>query len=190
MKSTISQLLLALLLIGAGVILWSRAAGADRLAEAQRALVTLRYDRAAGELAVADYWAGRYDALPAERDAFLAANAAYRVATLDGGDWQAVTTRLDGVIRQYADVLRNNPGHADAAYNYEFAVRYRAAIAARRQPVPPAAAGEVQPTPHGFEGAPPELGDARQFKVIIPMRPDERQEAEEAGRNTRRVRKG
>ena len=45
-------------------------------------------------------------------------------------------------------------------------------------------------TVHGVPGAPPEETDAKKFKMIVPMLPDERQEAEEAGRAARKIRKG
>ena len=40
--------------------------------------------------------------------------------------------RLDTVIQAYAEVLRSDPGNADAAYNYEYAVRFRDSIARAR----------------------------------------------------------
>jgi hypothetical protein len=45
-------------------------------------------------------------------------------------------------------------------------------------------------TVHGRAGAPPAGADAKAFKIIVPMRPDERREAEEAGRGGRRIKKG
>jgi hypothetical protein len=45
-------------------------------------------------------------------------------------------------------------------------------------------------TVHGAAGAPPQDSDAKKFKMIVPMLPDERQEAEEAGRAGQKVRKG
>ena len=45
-------------------------------------------------------------------------------------------------------------------------------------------------TIHGFAGAPPEESDMKKFKMIVPMRPDERLEAEKAGKGTTKVRKG
>jgi hypothetical protein len=62
--------------------------------------------------------------------------------TRDGGDAAALVSQLDGVVKQYADVLRADPGSTDAAFNYEFVVRCRAAIAAAAQAMPPAAADE------------------------------------------------
>jgi hypothetical protein len=202
----------AILLLAAGAALWGAGSRERRLADAERALVTLRYEEATaafdrvgqpglfarwvpGLSSTADrdarglvgYWTAAYDRA-GRVDPLLAANAAYRAATRDGGDWRALVQRLDGVVERYATVLRNDPGHADAAWNYEFVVRYRAAIVARQQPVPPA---EPDPglTPHGLAGAPP-AADTGTFKLIVPMRPDERREAEEAGRGRRRIKKG
>ena len=185
MKTTWIPIVIALLLIATGGYLWARGQDERKRAEAYRALSTLRYDQTS--LPEARYWAGEWEAIASDREPFLAANAAYREATMRGGDWRALTSRLDGVIKQYGEILRNNPGHVDAAYNYEFAVRYRAGIAARQRPVQPE---EPETTPHGVAGAPPPGSDTKQFKMIVPMRPDERQEAEQAGRNTRRMRKG
>jgi hypothetical protein len=192
MKSTVVNIGLALLLVVAGIALLTRSGQQERLADAQRALLTLRYDVAGNDERVrptAEYWRGNYQAVPADADPLLAANAAYRAALAPGGPAPAVLTRLDGVIKQYAEVVRNDPANEEAAYNYEFAVRYRAAVAARGAALPPVAA-DTGATPHGVIGGPPAGRDQRQFKMMVPMRPDERQEAEEAGRAGRRLRKG
>jgi hypothetical protein len=192
MKSTITQVGVAVLLIIAGVALLARSRQEAGLAEAQRALLTLRYDLAASDERMrptAEYWRGNYGAVPADADPLLAANAAYRAALARGGPTAAVVTRLDGVIKQYAEVVRNDPANEQAAYNYEFAIRYRAAVAARGATLP-AVPADTGATPHGIVGGPPAGRDQRQFKMMVPMRPDERQEAEEAGRAGRRVRKG
>lgn len=192
MKSTVLQLGIAVLLIIGGVLLLARSERDEQLADAQRALLTLRYDVAATDerlRPVAEYWRGNYGAVPADADPLLAANAAYRAALAPGGPAPAVLARLDGVVKQYAEVVRNDPASEQAAYNYEFAVRFRAAVAARGAALPPVA-GDTGATPHGIIGGPPAGRDQRQFKMMVPMRPDERQEAEEAGRAGRRVRKG
>lgn len=192
MKSTVVQIGIAVLLIIGGIALITRSGQQERLADAQRALLTLRYDLAASDERVrplADYWRGHYQAVPADADPLLAANAAYRAALAPGGPAPAVIARLDGVIKQYAEVVRNDPANEEAAYNYEFAIRYRAAVAARAAALPPVAE-DTGATPHGLIGGPPAGRDQRQFKMMVPMRPDERQEAEEAGRAGRRVRKG
>lgn len=192
MRSIGGQILAALLLIVAGVLLWSAGSRYQRQAQAERSLATLQYARAANEhdqvRAPAAYWLGEYEDAQRGADRFLAANATYRAAVQQGGDWKSVVGRLDSAVAQYAEVLRNTPGHPDAAYNYEFAIRYRAAIAGRQQNV--AAEGGVETSVHGVAGAPPDTSDMKKFKVIIPMRPEERREAEEAGKAGRRIRKG
>jgi tetratricopeptide (TPR) repeat protein len=193
MRSLASQIITAVILIVAGGLLWSAGSRYQRQAQAEQSLGTLQYARAATEhaqvRAPAAYWLGEYDEAQRASDPLLAANAAYRAAVREGGDWRAVVGRLDGAIAQYAEALRANPGHPDAAYNYEFAIRYRAALAARQQTVA-AEGGGSDLTVHGRAGAPPDTSDLKKFKVIIPMRPEERREAEEAGKSGRRIRKG
>ncbi|MEZ5285964.1 MAG: hypothetical protein R2712_14380 [Vicinamibacterales bacterium] len=216
MRAVIGYLIVAAMLAGAGSVLWRGSDLERRVAAAERDLVTLRYQEAGEQAlepppawssyvpgasgtvedaqalsATSKYWEGQYDEVAADPEAkLLAANAAYRALRRDGGNWQAVVGRLDGVVKQYADVLRENPGNAEAAFNFEYATRLRAAIAARRQavaPVDPTASGN---TIHGGVGLVPMDADAKKFKMIVPMRPDERQEAEKAGKGASRVRKG
>ena len=216
MKSVASLVILIVLLVAAGTVLWFAGQSEERLAAAEYALVTLRYERAADELdaargrgvldplvrrvgtagtdsAIARYWSGDYEAL-AESDEeslkLLATNAEYRLLRSTGGTYQSFVARLDAIAKQYADVLRTQPDTEDAAYNYEFVLRLRRAAMTAKQNIPgldPAAGGI---TVHGIPGAPPQDSDAKKFKMIVPMMPDERQEAEEAGRAGRKVRKG
>jgi hypothetical protein len=190
-QTVVLQLVAGLVLLVAGALLWARGSDADRLAEAERSLVTLQYGRAmdvAATSAAARYWSGDYS--PGnERDPLLAANAAYRVAVNRGGSAKEMVTRLDEVVKRYAEVLRSSPENADAAFNYEFVVRYRGAIAARGLAIPPEDE-ERGVSPHGRAGAPPKGTSQQQFKTLVPMRPDERREAEEAGKAGRRIRKG
>ena len=191
-RRTTIQFATALLLLAAAAVLWARGLDADGLAEARRALVTLRYDRARSApatSAAARYWSGEYAAVDAETDPLLAANAAYRAVVAPGGTAKAMVTRLDDVVKRYADVLRGDPANEDASFNYEFVVRYRAAIAARGVAVPPLE-DDGAVTPHGRVGAPARGTSQQQFKMLVPMRPDERREAEEAGKAGRRIRKG
>ena len=107
-----------------------------------------------------------------------------------GGSWQAVVGRMDSLVKQYAEILRDDPSNTEAAFNYEYIVRLRQVIAARKQPVAPVDGTDAGLTIHGFAGAPPEESDMKKFKMIVPMRPDERLEAEKAGKGTTKVRKG
>ena len=211
-----AQAIIALLLVAAGAILWRSSEMERRLAAAERDLVTLRYDAAAegarqpgGRLAAlmpgagrasdeaksvettAAYWEGNYEAVADNADAkLLAANAAYRNMRQAGGSWQAVVGRMDTLVKQYAEILRDDPSNMEAAFNYEYIVRLRQVIAARKQPVAPVAGTDAGLTIHGFAGAPPEESDMKKFKMIVPMRPDERLEAEKAGKGTTKVKKG
>jgi len=215
-SSWFAQLLIALLLVAAGAILWRSAEMERRLAAAERDLVMLRYESAeagaaqpGGRLAAlmpgaggtaadakavgdaASYWQGNYAKTAENTEAkLLAANAAYRQMRTTGGSWQAVVGRMDSLVKQYAEILRDDPANAEAAFNYEYIVRLRQVIAARRQPVAPFDATTEGLTLHGFAGAPPEKSDMKKFKMIVPMRPDERLEAEKAGKGTTKVRKG
>ncbi len=180
--------------------------------------------------ATALYWDKRYGALSLARDAsgdlvetnpdilFLAANAAYRAGHRPDGERLSTVRALDAAISNYADVLRKAPGHVDAAYNYEYAVRARDAAArgretprnrpggaGQREQIPPAAGPQsvanegtarqqdlpVGPTIHGRPGAPPADADMNKFKMLVPMRPDERQGVpDKAGEGGRRIRRG
>ena len=210
-SSWFGQALIAVLLVAGGAVLWRTSEAEHRLAAAERDLVTLRYEEAGqaqgpGRIAsllpgntslatdakalnaTAAYWQGDYDTVASNTDAkLLAANAAYRTLRKDGGTWQAVVGKLDSVVKSYAEILREQPDNAEAAFNYEYTVRLRAVLAARKQPVAPF---NALVTLHGFEGAPPEESDMKKFKMIVPMRPDERLEAEKAGKGTTKVRKG
>jgi len=216
MRAVIGYLVVAALLAGAGAVLWRGSDLERRVAAAERDLVTLRYQEAGARAvepppawssylpgaaktvedaqtlsSTSKYWQGDYDDVAADPKAkLLAANAAYRAVRRDGGNWQAVVGRLDGVVKAYADVLREDPGNAEAAFNFEYATRLRAVIAARRQTVAPVDPNASGITIHGGVGEVPADTDSRKFKMIIPMRPDERQEAEKAGKGASRVRKG
>jgi hypothetical protein len=214
-SSWFAQALIAIILVAAGAILWRSSEHERRLAVAERDLVTLKYNDAAlaaetpgGRIAglmpgattdadaktlasTAGYWTGDYDKAIENPDAkLLAANAAYRKLRQAGGSWQAVVGRMDSVVKQYAEILRENPADTEAAFNYEYVVRLRAVIAARKQPVAPLDAANSNISIHGYAGAPPEQSDMKKFKMIVPMRPDERLEAEKAGKGTTKVRKG
>ena len=214
-SSWFGQALIAVILLAAGAILWRSSEHERRLAAAERDLVTLKYAEAGaaaaqpgGRLAglmpasrttaeskalesTAGYWGGDYDKAIENPDAkLLAANATYRKIRLAGGSWQAVVGRMDSVVKQYAEILRDNPANTEAAFNYEYVVRLRAVIAARKQIVPPVDARNANISIHGTAGAPPEEADMKKFKMIVPMRPDERLEAEKAGKGTTKVRKG
>jgi tetratricopeptide (TPR) repeat protein len=169
--------------------------------------------------AASEYWRAHYAALVPQRDASgavieqqpavlaMAANAAYRSGQREGNDRQAVLRRLDTAVKSYAELLKKAPNNVDAAYNYEYLVRLREATS-KTKPVPPGKredpakllkqltglvmAGDLPDgkTVHGDPGSPPPNTDMTQFKMHIPIRPDERQGGSDAGQGKVKVRKG
>ena len=161
--------------------------------------------------AEARYWRTDYAALAPQRDAagsltetnpalqLVSANAAFRT-TQQAADRLDAVRRLDTVVKTYADVLRNGGGQVDAAYNYELAVRARDALAKPRAaapkaaPKPQATVGEADlpegPTLHGKPGGPPPAVNMNQFKIVIPKRGEERNDAPDAGKGGTKIRKG
>jgi hypothetical protein len=157
----------------------------------------------------AQYWGAEYAALTPQRDAagtiverdpdvlLLDANASFRAAQAEA-DRNSALRKLDGVVKNYADVLRTSPGEPDAAYNYEYAVRVRDSLQRARAATRPAAAtkapepGELPsgPTLHGHSGGPPPKSDMSQFKIVIPKRGEERKDDPQAGKGGTKVRKG
>lgn len=177
-------------------------------------LTDVRDERAAGE-----YWQARYDQLGPRHDASGAileqqpaelarsANANFRASQHDAGDRSATLRRLDAAIKAYAESLKKNPTDVDAAYNYEYIVRLRDTLSkskpapaakredparAIRKPTGVTMAGDLPEgrTVHGDPGAPPPNTDMTQFKMHIPVRPDERQGGSDAGQGKEKVRKG
>jgi tetratricopeptide (TPR) repeat protein len=169
--------------------------------------------------AASDYWQAHYDALAPQRDASgavieqqpavlaMAANAAYRTGQREGSDRQAMLRRLDSALKNYTELLKKDPNNVDAAYNYEYLVRLRETTS-KTKPVPPGKredpakllkqltglvmAGDLPEgkTVHGDPGSPPPNTDMTQFKMHIPIRPDERQGGSDAGQGKVKIRKG
>ena len=144
--------------------------------------------------ALAAYWNGDFASVATPRPAttaeaedevddpsllFLEANAAFRNTVATRRDRASLLRGLDDALKLYGDVLKADASHAGAAYNYEFVGRLRTAIGRgqRTDNLSP----EGPPQMHGEEGNPPEGTKPPEFNVIVPMRPDERQEQFEAG---------
>jgi hypothetical protein len=162
----------------------------------------------------ADYWQAQYGALEPKRDAggtitetdpevlMLAANASFRVSQNET-DRNTSVRRLDAAVKNYAEVLKTSSPPPDAAYNYEYAIRTRDALAKPR-PAGPARTAAAKaalaaatdsdlpggPTLHGRPGGPPAKSDMSQFKIVIPKRGEERKDDPQAGKGNVKVRKG
>jgi len=162
--------------------------------------------------AQAKYWRSDYASLAPQRDVagsltetnpalqFVSANAAFR-ASQQATDRADAVRRLDSVVKTYAEVLRSSGGQVDAAYNYELAVRARDTLAKPRAGAAPKFAAKAQPpsedsdlpsgpTLHGKPGGPPPAVNMNQFKIVIPKRGEERNDAPDAGKGGTKIRKG
>jgi hypothetical protein len=172
--------------------------------------------------AAAGYWRADYAAIAPQRDAngvvtetdptilLLTANAAFR-ASQSAADRLDTVRRLDTVVKGYAEVLKAPACGAgdracdtrgmDAAFNYEYAIRTRDALARARGAAPKGGAKiaakaaddtdlPAGPTLHGRPGAPPAAVDMNQFKIVIPKRGEERKDAPDAGKGGQKIRKG
>jgi hypothetical protein len=169
-------------------------------------------DAASAGQAEARYWLADYPAVDGqtasgrpEHDveiAFLAANAMYRAIALDGNR-QAALQRIDAVLRRYADLLKKDAAHVDAAYNFEYVARVRDTLErprpatakpdAKGRRAPSARQADdlpVGPTLHGSPGAPPRPVSMGEFKTLIPQQKEERSDEPDAAKSSRKVRKG
>ena len=239
MKTLVSQIVVALVLLAAAFACWTAGQLQQSVADAHERMALLQYDALdgaydavetsmgsarrvpwlAGQLlsiakmdeqrAGADYWRGRYVALTAQQSAAgavpekapevmaLAADAAYRTDQREAADRQDLVRRLDGAVKNYAEVLKKNPGDTDAAYNYEYIVRLRDTVAKGKALTLKKAPGLVMAgdlpagrTIHGDPGAPPADADLGKFKMIVPKREDERGPGDKAGDGKLKERKG
>jgi hypothetical protein len=180
--------------------------------------------------ALAQYWLGRYDvrsqvepsAATGEAAAddpdilIVSANAAYRALGPIPAPNMTHVGRLDSVLAGYAAVLKADPDHADAAYNYEFVARMREVAARTAAPPPPKPEGRSArqgapaieppapapaprltigdlpegPTVHGRPGGPPPTTRGEDFQVITPMEFGERELQPDASPGGKLPRKG
>src|SRR5262245_2625394 len=162
---------------------------------------------------MARYWRTDYASVQPQHDAngtvtendpavlLLAANAAFR-ASQTSPDRLDTVRRLDGAVKSYVEALKVNGQAVNTAFNYEYAVRMRDAMAKGRPAAGSKAAAAAKaavteatdlpagPTLHGHPGGPPPKTEMSQFKIVIPKRGDERKDNPEAGKGGQKIRKG
>ncbi len=117
----------------------------------------------------------------------LSANAAFRQAVARGGTTQVLARSLDDILKGYGSVLDRDASSVSGAYNYEFVSRLRGALAGGRtggMPDPEAKSMQGEP------GEPPKGTPKSDFNVIVPLRPEERQEQLDPGAGIEFKRKG
>ena len=147
----------------------------------------------------AAYWKGDYDAVTGSEktgeDAvasnadpellMLFADADFRRALRSNASPDVLIRTLEGVQKRYAAVLAAAPAVVDASYNYEFVARLRQALAQGRRPSPPPPNHQL-----GDEGGPPTGSEEGDFKLIVPLQPEERQDETTPGGGPRFRRRG
>jgi hypothetical protein len=122
----------------------------------------------------------------------LAANASFRATQRGRQDKATLLKNLDAAIHAYAEALRAGSQRADAAFNYELAVKIRAELAnGKRKGMPMGAAMEEQgdANMHGDPGEPPKDMKAEQFQIRIPMDPKDFKSSQEETAGTGQARK-
>jgi hypothetical protein len=204
----------AALVLGLGVMTWITSDWERRLANADETLATFDFDASVAEYrslersiefarqvpwlnglyteirehrASAEYWQPNHVSPDADpRIRLLAANSAFR-ESFDEHERRAKIARLDDVIKEYAEVLKSSPRDFDAAYDYEYVTRLRDLLAKSHGDTET----ELPTTIYGKPGKLPEEKDMNQFKMLVPMEPEERSIGpREAGKGQKKVRKG
>jgi hypothetical protein len=125
----------------------------------------------------------------------LAANALYRMAQRGPQDRATLIANLDAAIRAYADAMRAGAERPDVAFNYELAVRMRQEVGAGKRKALSRSESDdptTDPNMHGDPGEPPKDMKVEQFKIRIPMDPQEMKQSQEkaAGTGAQRRRRG
>ncbi len=118
---------------------------------------------------------------------FIEANAMFRDLARQSGNNQVLLRALDAVLKAYVSVLEVDPNAVDAAYNYEFASRVRGALAAGRVSSIKLPSNSNM---NGEKGSPPPQTKPTEFNIIVPLRPEERQEQADPGASAPPQRKG
>lgn len=198
MRTIAGAVLVAAVLVAAGVFALRESRRVTGLADDEQRLATLQYveGEASGEVQRAefDYWRARYERLTPLTGAtgeapstnpqllLIAANAMFRASAPDPANTRGSVERLDRVLEAYGDVLRADPANMEAAFNYEYVSRVRETLARGRYvvrtPRTIAASEDLPagPTVHGRPGNPPPEVPTDSFKTFSPLQQDERGE--------------
>ena len=116
----------------------------------------------------------------------VVADAVYRTGQAQATDRESLILALDAGISGYLTVLKSAVQREEAAYNYEYLVRLRDELAKKaRQPAPAEEKG-----PNGTAGAPPADRSVPEFKIYVPLDPEERKNEGMAGKAPPGRRKG
>lgn len=156
--------------------------------------------------AAVHYWQQDYAAIvPAQADPigalppdnvelqFIVANAVFRQGNARAATPAAYLQSIDAAIAAQLAVLKNSVRNEDAAHNYEYLLKLRAAVALK--PTPGRSGDEQgdEKTTHGQPGGAPRKSDPTDFKIHIPLEAKEfenQQEGQQAGKAAERERRG
>ena len=122
----------------------------------------------------------------------IAANAAFRTVQRGPQDKASLMKNLTMVIHAYSEALRAGNDRADAAYNYELAVRLREAVGAGKLK---SMSGEFQGddksegSMHGDPGEPPKEMKVDQFEIRVPMDSKDMKNSQDQSAGTGQVRR-
>jgi hypothetical protein len=124
---------------------------------------------------------------------FIVANAVFRQGQAEARTPAAAMQAIDAGIAAQLAVLKNSLRNEDAAFNYEYLLRLRAAVALK--PDAGVGAGEegTEKTTHGQPGGAPKQSDPTDFKIHIPLEAKEFEneaEGQQAGKAAVRERRG
>jgi hypothetical protein len=152
------------------------------------------------------YWQHDYDAIvPAVPDPigalppdnvdlqFVVANAVFRKGRQDPANAAAMAQAVDAGIAAQLAVLKSSTRNEDAAFNYEYLLRLRAAALLKRTGQGGSEEAGSEKTTHGQPGGAPRESDPSDFKIHIPLESKEFQdqkEGQQAGKATPRERRG
>ncbi len=158
------------------------------------------------EKAAAHYWLRDYGAIvPAQSDPigalptdgielqFIVANAVYRRADMQARDLAGRLQAIDSGIAAQLAVLRNSTRNEDAAFNYEYLLKLRAALTALKGVPRDGEEGGPEKTTHGQPGGEPQETKPTTYKIHTPLESKEFQDqkaGEQAGKTIERKRKG
>ena len=124
---------------------------------------------------------------------FIVANAVFRHGRAQAQTPAAVMQSIDAGIAAQLAVLKNSMRNEDAAFNYEYLLRLRAAVALKPTAGKPGDEEGTEKTTHGQPGGAPKQSDPTDFKIHIPLESKEfenQAEGQQAGKAAVRERKG
>jgi hypothetical protein len=156
--------------------------------------------------AAVHYWQRDYGAIvPAQADPigalppenvelqFIVANAVFRNGRARAESPAAVMQAIDAGIAAQLAVLKNSSRNEDAAFNYEYLLKLRAAVALKPNVGQASDEEGTEKTTHGQPGGAPRQSDPTDFKIHIPLEAKEfenQAEGQQAGKAAVRERKG